>query len=97
MIGKVEFYQFNNEIWYRRDKENLKLTEESPIVSELLTHLCEFYPQAVAALEKEFKNITDDSYRNYRIVLRFCKCNFGVSDNVFDINSESRFSFEYIA
>lgn len=97
MLSKIEFYQFNDELWYRKDKENLKLTEDAPLVSELITYLCEFYPQAVASLEREYKNITDDNYRRYRIVLRFCKCNFGVTDNVFDVDSESRLSFEYVS
>lgn len=97
MVSRIEFYQFNNEVWYRQGKENKKLTEDSPIVSELISYLCEFYPQAVAALEKEYKNIADDTYRRYRIVVRFCKCNFGIADNVFDIDSESRFVFECVA
>ena len=94
-MERIEFYQFNQELWYKDDNGNHRLEEGTEVVDKLFAFLCEFYPDAISALQKEYRKIEEDKYRMFRIVSRFCKCNFGVADNIYDIGSDKKVNFEY--
>ena len=96
MLSKIEFYNFENEVWYRNaNGTTAKLNENSEVVGEIIEMISEYYPKAFAALEKEYSrclpNIT--LYR-YRIVNRFIRCNFGIIDNVYDIDAMGKSHIE---
>lgn len=56
MLCNIEFYTFENELWYRgADGVARKFTEESnDIAAEMSQVIEEFYPAAYAALEREY-------------------------------------------
>lgn len=94
---KIELYTFNNEVWYRDEDGSKRLSVGSDIISVIYEKIADFYPAALSALEKEYRQIEDIHYKRFRIVQRFCKCNFGNIDNVFDIQSDGRFKFECVS
>lgn len=99
MLCNIEFYTFENELWYRgADGVARKFTEESnDIAAEMVRVIEEFYPAAYAALEKEYaKCKCNIRYYRYRMVLRFCRCNFGIIDNICDIDGQSRLHMEHV-
>ena len=96
-MTRLEFFTLNNEIWYRVDGSCRKLNVGDSIIDELLDILVEMYPNAYRALDKEYKGIEDLGLKRFRMVARFCKCNFGNIDNVFDIQSNRKFVFEEVA
>lgn len=92
-----EFYNFNDEVWYRKDNICEKLSEHhTDIIDKIINVLNDFYPDAYKALEKEYKNIIDRRLKNYRIVYRFCKCNFGEIDNIMDFDLYGKIHFERV-
>ncbi|MBO4689395.1 MAG: helix-turn-helix transcriptional regulator [Paludibacteraceae bacterium] len=95
-MKRIEFYTFNDEVWYRTDTEHAKLTEKSPIVERMLEEVSVLYPKAYTALDKEYQRLTDIQERHYRMALRFVKCNFGEIDNVLDIQSNGKWVFECV-
>ncbi len=95
-FGTIEFFTFESEVWYRAtDGTQRRLTESDSIVRELLAHLSEFYPDALASLEEHYKRLSGNivHYR-FRIVQRFCKCNLGNIDHVADVCSAGRLHLE---
>jgi len=95
-MERIEFYTFNREVWYRTDTDNRLLTEDDPMVDELIGVIADFYPKAFNALEKEYSKVLGTRTRNWRMVSRFIKCNFGEIDNIFDISSLGKFVFECV-
>jgi DNA-binding CsgD family transcriptional regulator len=96
----IEFYIFDNETRYRLpDGTDEKLTENSlEVISYMLDKIENLYPKAYAALNKEYKQLKAIPFLiRYRIVNRFCRCNFGSIDNIKDIDSKGRFVFEYVS
>lgn len=94
----IEFYNFNDEVWFRYDSVNEKLSEHhTDIINDIIDNMTDFYPEAYKALEKEYKGIIDRRLKNYRIVYRFCKCNFGVIDNVLDFDNLGKIHFERVS
>lgn len=97
-MRNIEFYTYNDEVWFRKGDISEKLSEKNyDLIDKFIEHLVDFYPEAYKSLEKEYKNIIDRRFRNYRIVYRFCKCNFGNIDNVLDIDSNGKYRFERIS
>lgn len=97
-LKNTEFFTFENEVWYKAaDGIQRRLTESDPTVRELLAHLSEFYPDALAALEVHYKRLSGNivHYR-FRIVQRFCKCNLGNIDHVPDLCSGGQIHFEHV-
>ncbi len=96
----VEFYLFNEELWFINDDgTNQALTEkDSGIIQELIAAIRERYPEAYRALSKEYQNSSlNVPYYQYLIVRRFCKCNFGKLDTTkYDIDNFGRFNFEKV-
>ncbi|MDD3404934.1 MAG: helix-turn-helix transcriptional regulator [Paludibacteraceae bacterium] len=96
---EYEFYNFNDEVWYRTDTDNDKLTERSTdVVNFMLDKIYNLYPDAYAALDKMFKGLNVDMrLKRFRMVQRFCKCNFGEIDNIVDIDNSGKFTFERVS
>lgn len=96
----VEFYMFNEELWYMKDDgTNQVLSEhDTELLQELISAIRERYPDAYSALAKEYqKSALNVPYYQYLIVRRFCKCNFGTLDTTqYDIDNLGRFNFEKV-
>lgn len=95
----VEFYNFENEVYYKlSDGSTERLTEASTeVISLMLEKIEKFYPHAYLALCKEYERCKPNlTHFRYRIVLRFCKCNFGAIDNVPDVDAYGRVTFESV-
>lgn len=94
-----EFFTFENEVWYRLPNGTSdRLTEcNTEIIAMTLDKIERFYPKAYQALCQEYARCKSNlSFFRFRIVSRFCKCNFGNIDNVPDIDEFGRFNFECV-
>lgn len=96
-MERIEFFNFEDEVWYRNnDGANEKLTDASPIVPQMIEKIEQFYPKAYKALCAEYdKCKLNLRYFRFKIVNRFCKCNFGSIDNVPDVKN-GVFNFERV-
>lgn len=95
-----EFFTFNNEVWFRLPNGvSDRLTESHiEIIASTLDRIEKFYPQAYYALCKEYERCKPNlQFFRYRVVSRFCRCNFGNIDNVPDIDVSGRFNFEHVS
>lgn len=97
-MDNLEFFTFNNEVWFRRGTASQKLTEaDTDVINLLAERIYADYPEAFKSLEKEYAPIVSPSYKRYRMVVRFCKCNFGNIDNVDDVMATGKMNFEYVS
>ena len=95
-----EFFTFENEVWFRLPNGSSdRLTEKhTDIISSTLDRIEKFYPKAYHALCKEYERCKPNlPFFRFRIVSRFCKCNFGNIDNIQDIDEFGRFNFEFVS
>lgn len=95
----IEFYNYNDELWYRTaDGSNNRYEETSTDITDfMIEYIDKFYPKAYEALAKEYERCnTDIALLRYRIVLRFCRCNFGNIDNIHDVDSNGRLHLECV-
>ena len=95
----LEFYNYESEVWYRcSDGSCDRLTEDkSEIISMLIQSVENFYPEAYAALAKEYERCKPNlMHFRYRMAVRFCKCNFGSIDDIPDIDGFGGFNFEHV-
>lgn len=95
-----EFFSYNNEVWFRlSDGTTERLAETHvEVISSTLEKIEKFYPTAYNALCNEYARCKPNlPFFRYRIVSRFCKCNFGNIDDIPDIDSSGRFHFEYVS
>lgn len=95
----IEFYTYENEVWYRTaDGRATRLTEkEHEVIDMLLEKIEQFYPGAYAALSKEYERLQCNlSLFRFRVVQRFAKCNFGVIDNIDDVDKFGRLNLESV-
>lgn len=98
-ITNIEFYTYNNDLWYIKDGKNTILTEEdTDIICGIIELIHSNYPDAYTALTECYKNSASNvPYYHYLIVRRFCKCNFGNLDNAkYDIDHIHGFNFEAV-
>lgn len=97
-MERLEFYNFEDEVWYRTsDGTSGKLTEDSKVIPVILEKIEQFYPKAYKALCLEYEKCKlNISYYRFKIVNRFCKCNFGNIDNIPDVK-DGMFSFERVS
>lgn len=58
--------------------------------------LREFYPEAYVRLWIYSKNSNNKRYRDFIAVRRFIKCNFGLYDNMIDVDENWNFNFEVV-
>ena len=97
-LSGIEFFTFEGEVWHRTPGgEQKKLIEGDPAIRELLDSLSENYPEAHAALEEVFEKLKGNKvYQRYRMVKRFCKCNWGAIDPVPDVCADGQMHFEHV-
>lgn len=96
-MERLEFYNFEDEVWYRNDVLNEKLNDDSDVIPVMIEKISSFYPKAYKALCEEYDKCKANlSYYRFKIVNRFCKCNFGNIDNVPDVKN-GVFNFERVS
>lgn len=96
-MERMEFYNFEDEVWYKGEDGNVgKLTDDSKVVPVMIERIEQFYPKAYSALCEEYSKCKLNlKYYRFKIVNRFCKCNFGNIDNVPDFKN-GVFNFERV-
>ena len=101
-MKNVEFYTTpEGDITIREEGESehtLERQKDSEFIQHFLSILSEFYPEAYKALMEVYsKSALNKRYRDYLAVRRFIKCNFGVYDNLIDMDSTGNFKFEFVS
>lgn len=98
-LTNMEFYTFEDEVWYRKDNKIFKLEENNrDVIKEMIDTLSSFYPKAYKALEDYYEKLSwNRKLQEYKMVAQFCKCNFGNIDiDSLDIEEERLFHFENV-
>lgn len=99
-MKNIEFYNFEREVWYRTaDGRGEQLTEDNREVVELMIDKIKaLYTSANKALRECYAKLSyNPKMFEYRIVKRFCKCNFGAIDtSSSDVDNLGRFNFEQV-
>lgn len=96
----IEFYTIpEGEVTMRpigEAERQLKETD-TDFIQAFLAILREFYPEAYDALMDIYsKNSNNKRYRDFIAVRRFIKCNFGLYDNMIDVDENWNFNFEFV-
>ncbi|MFR9546050.1 MAG: LuxR C-terminal-related transcriptional regulator [Rikenellaceae bacterium] len=99
IIGNIEFYNFESEVWYRRDSIASQFIESDKEITKLIIDkMTEFYPKSLKALQKVYASSSaNHSYYLYRIAHRFCRCNFGEIDNRPDMDHTGAMCLERVS
>ena len=96
----IEFYTTpEGEVTIREHDQPEHNLKESDIdfIQRFLEVLEEFYPEAYAELRKTYAKYDGNKiYRDFLAVRRFIKCNFGLYDNMVDIDENWNFRFEFV-
>ncbi len=98
-MKKIEFYITPKGGVMISDSDGTRHFKESDreFVGDMIEKLSEFYPEALAALSKVFeKKRLNIPHYEYRIVLRFIKCNWGKFDSLMDIDQFGNLNFEEV-
>ena len=98
VMQNVEFYIVNDELWLKSENTSKQLTiREIDVVGRLFVEFGRTFPEAIEALKKTYaKSSKFKPYFLFKIVNRFCRCNFGNIDNIFDIDAGGHFNLEYV-
>ena len=99
LVGSIEFYNFEGEVWYRKDNIASQYTESDRDITKLIIdRMTEFYPKALKALQKIYASSSaNHNYYLYRISNRFCRCNFGEIDNRPDMSIDRGMCLERVS
>lgn len=99
----LEFYMFEDELWCKTNDGKNFIVDESKteLVKYILEKVRNCYPEAYRELESIYsKSAPNQSYYQYLMVRRFCKCNFCKLDttafDVEDVDSDGKFNFEKV-
>lgn len=96
----IEFYTTpEGEVTMRPLGEAERQLKESDreFIQTFMEILREFYPDALDALMDIYsKSEANKNYRDYLVVRRFIKCNFGLYDNMIDVDAHWNFNFEFV-
>ena len=94
----AEFYIYNNELWCMTAESNRVVTEQdTELISMMIERIREQYPEAYEALEKAYaKSRMNVPYFQFKIVNRFCRCNFGELDCTKEDITNNGFNFEKV-
>lgn len=97
-LTNIEFFNYENEVWYRHDGDFCRLSESCTEIIDGMTEIIStFYPKAYAALCEQYKGCSPyKRYFRYRIVLRFVRCNFAQLDNIPDVSDTAECTFEFV-
>lgn len=99
-FDNIEIYSFEDDVWYRENcNRHIKLTEnDREFISYMVNKLQEFYPKAFKRLSEVYDKCSCNlPYYQYKMVWRFCKCNFGNIDNINDLSVNGKMNFEHVA
>lgn len=96
----IEFYTTpEGEVTIREQgmpEHNLKESDKD-FIERFLEVLEEFYPEAYSELRKAYARYDGNkTYRDFLAVRRFIKCNFGLYDNMVDVDENWNFNFEFV-
>lgn len=96
----IEFYTTpSGEVTIKEQGQPERQLKESDtdFIQSFLEILEEFYPEAYAALRKYYARYDGNKcYRDFLAVRRFIKCNFGLYDNMIDVDENWNFKFEFV-
>lgn len=94
-----EFFQFRNTICLATHECKTEIKEsDTEIINPIFEKIKEEYPEAYKTLCKIHKASKANSmFFKYLAVTRFIRCNFGVIDNIDDIDRFGQFHFEHVA
>ena len=96
----IEFYTTpSGEVIIKEQGQPERQLKESDtdFIQRFLEVLEEFYPEAYTALRKYYARYDGNKcYRDFLAVRRFIKCNFGLYDNMIDIDENWNFKFEFV-
>lgn len=99
----LEFYMFEDELWCKTSDGKNFIVDESKteLVKYILEKVRTCYPEAYRALTKIYeKSALNESYYQYLMMRRFCKCNFCRLDttafDVEDVDRDGKFNFEKV-
>ena len=100
MLTDIEFYNSpSGEVLYKSASQPVAILHEGDsIIEEMMTTIEERYPEAFRALSALYSiSSINRRYYEYRIVVRFIRCNFGEYDEMDkDINADGHFTFEEV-
>ena len=95
----IEFYTPSGEVTIKEQGQPERQLKESDtdFIQSFLEILEEFYPEAYAKLRKYYARYDGNKcYRDFLAVRRFIKCNFGLYDNMIDVDENWNFKFEFV-
>lgn len=94
----IEFYMVNDELWLKTDDDSRRLSvHDLSLVEQLYSDLESTFPQAISALRSLYaKSKAYKPFYLFKIVNRFCRCNFGNIDNILDIDESGCYHLEYV-
>lgn len=96
----VEFFTTpEGDVTIREQGQGEHNLKESDIdfIQRFLEVLEEFYPDAYDELRKTYSRYDGNKmYRDFLAVRRFIKCNFGLYDNMVDVDQNWNFRFEFV-
>ena len=96
----IEFYttpEGNVTIREQGQPERQLKESDTDFIQHFLEVLEEFYPEAYASLRKYYARYDGNKcYRDFLAVRRFIKCNFGLYDNMIDVDENWNFRFEFV-
>ncbi len=96
----IEFYTTpEGEVTIRQmgEPESQLKETDTEFIQKFLDVLKEFYPEAHGALMSTYAGSRlNKQYRDFLAVRRFVKCNFGLYDNVIDVDCNWNFRFEFV-
>ena len=98
-MESIEFYQTPKGGIMIHDLNGARQLKEHDreFIGKMIEKLSEFYPEALADLSKLFeKKRLNIPHFEYRIVLRFIKCNWGKFDSAMDIDQFGNLNFEEV-
>ena len=99
MFTNVEIYSFEEEVWLRtQDGIHQQLNEDNrDFIRFMVSKIERFYPEAYDKLKQEYSRCAPNiQYYQYRMVRRFCRCNFGIIDDIKDISYSGKMNFERV-
>lgn len=99
-MNSIEFYTFEKDVRFVTGGKDEQLTEDShEVIVFMIDQIKELYPGAHKGLIEIFGNLSfDPKFKQFRMVKRFCKCNFGeIRQTPSDVDSQGRFCFEKVA
>lgn len=102
MLTKTEFYNApDGQVYVKPAHGGVYVLDESrkEIIQEMLLGIQEFWPEAFKRLSELYSaSSLNKTYFEYRMVRRFCRCNFGLYDTMsWDVDEYGEWHFEQVS